>query len=62
MQQQSGVEAEGKAIQRLSHLAIHPTCRHQTQTLLLMPRSACRQDPGIAVPREALLEPDQYRC
>jgi hypothetical protein len=24
-----GTEAEGKAIQRLPHLGIHPTCRHQ---------------------------------
>ena len=23
-----GAETEGKAIQRLSHLGIHPTCRH----------------------------------
>jgi hypothetical protein len=37
----SGSETEGKAIQRLPHLGIHPTCRHQTQTLLLMPRRAC---------------------
>ena len=30
-------ETEGKAIQRLPHLGIHPMCRHQAQTLLLMP-------------------------
>jgi hypothetical protein len=30
-------KAEGKAIQRLPHLGIHPICRHQIQTLLLMP-------------------------
>jgi hypothetical protein len=36
-----GAETEEKAIQRLSYLAIHPTCRHQTQTLLLMAYSAC---------------------
>jgi hypothetical protein len=35
------VETEGKAIQRLPHLGIDPTCRHQTQTLFLMSRSAC---------------------
>jgi hypothetical protein len=29
---------------------------------LLMPRSARWQEPGIAVPWEALLGPDQYRC
>jgi hypothetical protein len=33
-------ETEGKAIQRLPHLGIHPIWRHQTQTLLLMPRNA----------------------
>jgi hypothetical protein len=36
-----GAETEGKAIQRLPHLRIHPTCRYQIQTLLRMPRSAC---------------------
>ena len=34
----SGAEIEGEAIQRLPHLGIHPTCRHQTHTLLWMPR------------------------
>jgi hypothetical protein len=29
----SGAETGGKAIQRLLHLGIHPTYRHQTQTL-----------------------------
>jgi hypothetical protein len=28
---------------------IHPIYSHQMQTLLWMPRSACRQDPDIAV-------------
>jgi hypothetical protein len=37
----SGAETEGKAIQRLPHLEIHPTYRCQTQTLQQMPRSAC---------------------
>jgi hypothetical protein len=32
----SGIETEGKAVRRLPHLGIHPTCRHQT--LLLMPK------------------------
>jgi hypothetical protein len=27
-----------------------------------MPRSACWQEPNIAVSWEALLEPDKYRC
>jgi hypothetical protein len=34
-------EAEGKAIQRLSHLVIHPIYSYQTQTLLWMTRSPC---------------------
>ena len=32
----SGAETQGKAIQRLPHLGIHPICSHQTQTPLLM--------------------------
>jgi hypothetical protein len=36
-----GVETEGKAIQRLSQLGIHPTYSYQTQTLFSMPPSAC---------------------
>jgi hypothetical protein len=57
----SGAETERKAIQRLLHLGIYPICRHQTQTLLLIPRSTWWQEPDIAVSWEALLEPDQYR-
>ena len=41
METKCGAETEGKAIQRLPHLGIHPIYSHQTQTLLLMPRSAC---------------------
>jgi hypothetical protein len=44
-----GAETEGKAIQRLSHLGIHPIYSHQTQTLLWMPERACYQEPDIAV-------------
>jgi hypothetical protein len=33
-----GAETEGKAIQRLPHLGIHPIYSHQTQTLLWKPR------------------------
>jgi hypothetical protein len=44
-----GAEIEGKAILRLSHLGIHRIHRHQTQTLLWMPRSACCQNPDVAV-------------
>ena len=36
-----GAETEGKAIQRLSHLGIHPINNHQTQTLLWMSTNAC---------------------
>jgi hypothetical protein len=43
------VETEGKAIQRLPHLGIHPIYSHQTQTLLCMSRSACWQESDIAV-------------
>jgi len=34
-------ENKGKAIQRLPHLGIQPIYSHQTETILLMPRSAC---------------------
>jgi len=36
----SGAGTEGKA-QRLPYLRVHPIYSHQTQSLLLMPRSAC---------------------
>jgi hypothetical protein len=32
---------EGKTIQRLPHLGIHPIYNHQTQTLLHMPDRFC---------------------
>jgi hypothetical protein len=37
----SEAESEGKVIQRLFHLGIHPICSQQTQTLLQTPRSTC---------------------
>jgi hypothetical protein len=55
----NGAETEGKATQRLPHLGIHFICRNQTQTLLLMPRSASWQESDIAVSWEALPESDQ---
>jgi hypothetical protein len=55
-----GAETEGKTIQRLPHLGIHTIYSHQTQTLIQMPRSACLQEPDIAVSREAD-EPDKDR-
>jgi hypothetical protein len=36
-----GINTDGKVIQRVSHLEIHLICRHQTQRILWMPRSAC---------------------
>jgi hypothetical protein len=35
-----GAETEGKMIQRLPHLGIHPINNHQTQTLMQMPARA----------------------
>jgi hypothetical protein len=58
----SGAETEVKALQRLPHLGIHPICSHQTQSLLLMPRSACWQEPDMDASWEALLEPYWHRC
>jgi len=37
----SGAGTEGKVIHRLPHLGIHPICSHQSQSLLMMPRSSC---------------------
>ena len=39
-----GAETEGKTIQRLPHLGIHPIYSHQTQTLLWISTSACSQE------------------
>jgi hypothetical protein len=36
-----GAEMEGKTIQRLPHLGIHPINSHQMQTLLHMPARFC---------------------
>ena len=55
----NGVKTEGKAIQRLLHLGIHPISSHQIQTLLLMPGSTCWQEPDAAISWEALTDPDQ---
>jgi hypothetical protein len=40
-QRQSVEQTEGKTIQRLSHLGIHPIYSHQTPILLWMLRNAC---------------------
>jgi hypothetical protein len=36
-----GAEMEGRTIQRLPHLRIHPIYNHQTQTLFHMPERFC---------------------
>jgi hypothetical protein len=41
METECGAETEGKAIQRLPHLEIHPIFSHQTWMLLWMLGSAC---------------------
>jgi hypothetical protein len=47
--QKNGAQTEGKAIQNPPHLGIHPIHIHQTLTLLLILRYACRKEPGMAV-------------
>jgi hypothetical protein len=42
-----GAEIEGKAIQRLPYLGIHPIYSYQVQRLLWMPTNACRQEPAV---------------
>jgi hypothetical protein len=42
-------ETEAISIQRLPHLGIHPINNQQNQTLLWIPRRACRDEPDIAV-------------
>jgi hypothetical protein len=44
-----GAETEGKTIQRLPYLGIHPIHSHQTQTLLWLPTSAYCHEPDIDV-------------
>jgi hypothetical protein len=46
METKCRAETEGKAIQRLSHLGIHPIYSHQNLTLLWIPRTR----PDTAVP------------
>jgi hypothetical protein len=41
VQAKCGAETEGKAIQRLPHLGIHPIYSHQNQTLLWISTSTC---------------------
>jgi hypothetical protein len=48
-----GAETEGKTIQKLHYLGIHPIYSYQTKTLLWMPKSACWQEPDITVSASA---------
>ena len=41
METKCGADTEGKAIQGLCYLGIHPIFSHQTQTLFWMPTNAC---------------------
>jgi hypothetical protein len=41
MKTKCGAETEGKTIQRLPNLGIHPIYSHQTGTILWMQGSAC---------------------
>jgi hypothetical protein len=45
----NAAETEGKTIQIPAQLGTHPMCRHQTLTLLLMPRCAYREEYGMVV-------------
>jgi hypothetical protein len=47
----NGAETDGKASQRLPHLGIHTIHGLKTPTLLLIARSACRQEPRLAILR-----------
>ena len=42
-------ETKDKAIHKLPLLGVRPIHNYETQTLLLIPRCACRQEPGMAV-------------
>jgi hypothetical protein len=56
-----GAEMEGRTIQRLPLLRIHPINIHQTKTLLHMPARFCLQNPDIAISFEAMPVPAKYR-
>jgi hypothetical protein len=43
----SGAEIEERSSRDWLYLGIHPIYRQQTQSLLLMPRGACPQEPDI---------------
>jgi hypothetical protein len=56
-----GAEMEGRTIQRLPFLGIHPINNHQTQTLLHIPTRFCWQDRYITVSCEAIPVPGKYK-
>ena len=56
-----GAEMEGKTIQRLLYLGIHPINSHQTQTILHMPARFSLQNPDVALSCEAMPVPGKYR-
>ena len=41
----NGAESDGKSIQELPHLGIHPMPIPETLTLLMKPRCSCRYEP-----------------
>jgi hypothetical protein len=49
MEIKCGAETEGKVIQSLPHLGIHPIYNHQTGTMLWIPISACLQKSYMTV-------------
>ena len=56
-----GPVTEGRTIQSLPHLGIHPISSHQTQTLLHTPATFCQQDTNSAISCEAMPVPGKYR-
>jgi len=61
----SGAGTEGKVIQRLPHLGIHPICSYQTQSLLLMSGSvSCRSQIWMSPERlcQSLTDTDEDAC
>jgi hypothetical protein len=61
METKYGAETEGKAIQRLHHLVIHPISSCQTKRLFWVLGHACCLKSDMVFSQEALPEPDKYR-
>jgi hypothetical protein len=62
VQGKNEAEIEGKAIQGLAQLGIHPMGDHQALTLSLMPCCAYIQEPSMAFLWETLPRADWDRC